>query len=526
MPEPSNPNLATQSAEEFVTGMLDAAAYPHPVADLRMIETHLSWVFLAGEFAYKVRKPVTLDFVDFSSPAARQADCDTEWRLNRRLAPDLYLGVVPIFHDPTSGAIRVSGRSEEQGAPIEHAVRMRRFDQRDLLSTMALDRRLGPQEIDSLADLIADFHKAAPPADSDTDYGTPARIRRTLDDCAAGIVARSPDPRQTSASLSLLSRTADQLEKAFASRRRTGHIRECHGDLHLGNIVMFEGKPTPFDCLEFSEPLRWIDTMHDVAFLFMDLLASNHPQLAYRLINRYLERCADYGGLPLLPFYASMRALVRARVLLERAHQLEETRTPELAAAQRDEAHRLLDLSQRLLSRHDGCIVLMHGLSGSGKSTRAAQLAEADGMIRVRSDVERLHSGRANAAGRYTPHAIDQTYRRLAAICKVGVGAGFPMIADATFLAERQRKRFFVLARRLGVPIVIVDCAAAPSVLRMRIQSRMRDGQDASEADLSVLSAQMATQQPLSAEELTWVMPDGTCPVLPWVFRRQSPQSS
>ncbi|WP_296225664.1 AAA family ATPase [Ralstonia sp. UBA689] len=522
MPELSNSPLTSQDAEALVAGMLDAAAYPHPAADLRMIETHLSWVFLAGAFAYKVRKPVTLDFVDFSSPAARQADCDTEWRLNRRLAPDLYLGVVPISRDPATGAIRVSGRGE----PIEYAVCMRRFHQQDLLSTMALDRRLGPREIDSLADLIADFHRAAPLADLDTDYGTPARIQRTLEDCAAGAVARSTDLRQASDSIALLSRQAALLEKAFASRRRTGHIRECHGDLHLGNIVLLDGKPTPFDCLEFSAPLRWIDTMYDVAFLFMDLLASNHPQLAYRLINRYLERCGDYGGLPLLPFYASMRALVRARVLLERAHQLEEKHTPELAAAQRDEAHRLLDLSQSLISRRDGCILLMHGLSGSGKSTRAAELAESEGMIRARSDTERRHGGCTNPADRYTPRAIDQTYRRLAAICKIGVSAGFPVIADATFLAERQRKRFFALARRLGVPILIADCAADPSVLRMRIRSRMRDGRDPSEADLSVLSAQMASQQPLTAEERAHVVPGGIRLVLPYLKRMLAKQSA
>lgn len=526
MSEHSNSTLATQSAEALVAGMLDAPAYPHPAADVRMIETHLSWVFLAGAFAYKVRKPVTLDFVDFAPLAARRADCDEECRLNRQLAPDLYLGVVPIFADPDTGAIRVDGQGKEQDEPIEYAVRMRRFHQRDLLSTMALDRRLGPLEIDSLGDLIADFHKAAPLAGLDTDYGTSARIQRTLEDCAEGVVARSTEPQQVSTGIDLLRRKAEQLEQAFASRQRSGHIRECHGDLHLGNIVLLDGKPTPFDCLEFSAPLRWIDTMYDVAFLFMDLLASNHPQLAYRLINRYLERGGDYGGLPLLPFYASMRALVRARVLLERAHQLEQERTPELAATQRNEAHRLLDLSQSLLGRRDGCIILMHGLSGSGKSTRAAQLAEAEGMIRARSDTERRHGSRVNAADRYTPRAIDQTYRRLAAICKVGVGAGFPMIADATFLAERQRKRFFALARRLGVPIVIADCAAAPRVLRMRILSRVRGGQDVSEADLSVLSAQMATQQPLTAEERAHVVPGGTRRVIPWLKRMLAKQSA
>lgn len=513
MAERPSPTSATQIAEALPACMLDARAYPHPATHLRMIETHLSWVFLAGAFAYKVRKPVTLDFVNFGSLAARRADCDEEWRLNRQLAPDLYLGVVPISRDAVSGAVHMNGHGE----PFDYAVCMRRFHQRDVLSEMARNQQLGPETIDPLADLIADFHGAAPVAPPSSDYATPARIRRTLEDCAAGVAALSTDAQRTSATLSLLRQHADRLDKAFASRRRTGHIRECHGDLHLGNIVMVEGRPTPFDRLEFSAPLRWIDTMYDVAFLFMDLVASGLAGLAYRLINRYLERCGDYGGLAVLPFYAAMRALVRARVLLERAHQLEND--PELAAPHRDEAHRLLDLARDLLSRSDGCIILMHGLSGSGKSTQAAQLMEAECMIRVRSDAERRRGICANAVDRYASHAIDQTYRRVAAICRIGVRAGFPMIADATFLAHGQRSRFFTLARRLGAPFAIVDCAAEPEVLRVRIRARMHAGRDASEADLSVLDAQMATQQPLTAEERTYVIRCATRPLLPSLGR-------
>jgi len=501
----------TQPAEALVARMLEAAAYPHPAADLQMIETHLSWVFLAGEFAYKVRKPIKLDFVDFSTLRARQIDCEEECRLNRRLAPALYLGVVPISRDPATGAIRVNG----QGVPCEYAVRMRRFAQQDVLSALAHDARLRPEEIDALADLIADFHATAPVARAGSDAGTPASIRCTLEDCAAGVVALSTEPPIAAAAISLLRQQASRFEETFSSRLRCQHIRECHGDLHLGNIVLINGRPTPFDCLEFSPSLRWIDTMYDTAFLFMDLLAAGLHGLAYRMINRYLERCGDYGGLTVLPFYASMRALVRARVLLERAHQLDGT--PDLAAKPRAEARRMLDLSRELLCRNDACILLMHGLSGSGKSTRAAQLAEAEGMIRVRSDVERQRVRHATAVDRYLPRALERTYRRLAAICKLGARAGFPMIADATFLAERQRRRFFLLARRSGVPLAIMDCVADVDTLRMRIRNRMRGGHDASEADLHVLEAQIATQQPLNVEERAHVIPGETSPVVPYM---------
>lgn len=520
MAEQALPTPFTRPAQALVAGMLEATAYPHPAADLQMIETHLSWVFLAGEFAYKVRKPVKLDFVDFSSLAARQIDCEEECRLNRRLAPELYLGVVPISQDAGTGAVCVNG----QGSPFEYAVCMRRFAQHDLLKARARDGRLAPQDIDALADLIADFHATAPVAASCADDGTPASIRRTLEDCAAGVITLSPEPPTAATTVSLLRQHADRLEKTFASRRRTRHIRECHGDLHLGNIVLIGNQPTPFDCLEFSPQLRWIDTMYDTAFLFMDLLASGLHRRAYRLINRYLERCGDYGGLAVLPFYASMRALVRARVLLERTHQL--GGTPELAAPYHDEARRMLNLSRALLCRNEACIILMHGLSGSGKSTRAAQLAEAEDMIRVRSDIERQRNHCANAVDRYTPSAVVQTYRRLAAICKVGVNAGFPMIADATFLTERQRGRFFVLARRLGVTIAIADCVADADTLRTRIRTRLQSGLDASEADLRVLNTQMAAQQPLSVKERAHVVPGGAHSVLPCVRSMQSPDAS
>ncbi|WP_439890790.1 AAA family ATPase [Ralstonia sp. 25C] len=519
MTAPSNPMLAAHvaplapDANALVASLLTAAAYPHPAGRPRLIETHLSWVFLAGEFAYKIRKPVVLDFVDFSSLAARRADCEEEWRLNHPLAPGLYLGVVPLTRDAGTGAIRVGG----YGDTVDYAVRMRRFHQHDVLRAMALERRLGPQQIDSLADLIADFHSAAPIADASTEYGTAARIRRTLEDCADAVLALCTDLQRAKAAVSLLRQHAERLGPALQSRTRTRHIRECHGDLHLGNIVLIGTRPTPFDCLEFSAALRWIDTMYDTAFLFMDLLALDLPDLAYRLINRYLERSADYGGLAVLPFYAAMRALVRARVLLERAHQLEDA--DEEATTQRDEAHRLLDLSVSLLTCNDGCLILMHGLSGSGKSTRAAQYAEAEQMIRVRSDVERQRRHHANAAERYTPHAVDRTYRRMAAICRIGVRAGFPMIADATFLAHHHRDPFFALAKRLGVPVAIADCAATLNVLQARITARARRGTDASEADLAVLDGQISSQQPLSDDELRHVIPAAVSAVLPWVLR-------
>ncbi|MBB3010021.1 bifunctional aminoglycoside phosphotransferase/ATP-binding protein [Cupriavidus alkaliphilus] len=481
-------------------------AYPNPAPAIRVIETHISRVFLAGDFAYKVRKPVRFDFVDFSTAQARRDDCETELRLNRRFAPALYLDVVPIVAVPTPGSVRVGG----SGMPIEHAVRMRRFDQQDLLSARIAADRLEPGHIDALARSIAAFHQAQPPAAHSDGFGTPARIDATLAECLGGIGRLAQDTRLARRVAQRARSEAARLAGAFRARLRNGHVRECHGDLHLGNIVLLDGVPTPFDCLEFDAALRWTDTISDLAFPVMDLLHHGRPALAYRLLNGYLEQSGDYGALAVLPFYLAMRALVRARVLLERACQ-QHAAGASMAPAQA-EAGRLLALAWRCLNRRRGPMVLMHGLSGSGKSTAAAQMSEAGAMVRVRSDAVRksLHRGVAPASGWYAASETARTYRRLLAVCRLGCRAGFPMIADATFLVRAERERFGAQALRLGVPFAIVTCEASPETLRARIAARARAGRDLSDADNGVLAWQMRVQEPLTEAERACVASPGS----------------
>jgi len=480
------------------------AAYPHPVQDIHVIETHISRVFLAGQFAYKVRKPVKFDFVDFSTAQARHADCETELRLNRRFAPELYLDVTPIVAGETPGSIMVGGR----GVPIEYAVRMRRFAQQDLLIERLKAGRLDAAHIDSLARSIARFHAAQPCAAPHDDFGTPARIDATLSECLGGL-ARLPAEHGLAAQIAPAMRArAKALLGAFRTRHRNSHVRECHGDMHLGNIVLLNNNPTPFDCLEFDPRLRWIDTISDLAFPFMDLLHHGRRDLAYRLLNVYLESSGDYAGLALLPFYVAMRALIRARVLLERAQQQHATGMTANAAP--DESRSLLELAFKYLCRPAAPLVGMHGLSGSGKSTVAARMSEANGMVRVRSDVERKrlrHCGDPAHGGWYADNMTERTYRRLLAICRIGCTAGFPMIADATFLSRDQRERFASQARRLKVRFSIVDCEAPVETLRVRIEARALARQDPSDADLAVLAWQLRTRDPLTAAERTCVVP-------------------
>jgi aminoglycoside phosphotransferase family enzyme/predicted kinase len=477
--------------------MLQPAVYGDPAGGVQLIETHISQVFLAGDYAYKLRKPVRFDFVDFSTLSARKADCENELRLNRRLAPRLYLDVVPVVAGAEPGSVRVGGA----GDVIESAVRMRRFDQRDVLLSMVQENRLDAAVIESLAHELAGFHSAAPVATAALGYGTASRVAETLCDCAIALLRLSEGSELVRRVIARMHERGDVLGPVFTSRLRNGRVRECHGDLHLGNIVMIDGVPTPFDCLEFAPALRWSDTIHDAAFVFMDLLAHDRADLGWRFMNAYLERGGDYGGMVLLPFYAALRALVRARVMLERARQEGATTCPEAEA--------LLALAVELLERKPVRLYLMHGVSGSGKSTVAVRIAETQGAIRVRSDAERRRLRRRHklpAGDRYAEHEVDRVYRRLRAVSRLGVRAGFTMIADATFLTRRRRKSFVELARRLGIPVTIVHCDAEPDALRQRIAKRDQEGRDPSEAGLEVLERQLREQEPFDADELAHVV--------------------
>lgn len=487
----------------LTAALLRPQAYPDPVPAVEMIETHISRVFLAGDFAYKVRKPVRFDFVDFSTAQARHDDCESELRLNRRFAPHLYLDVVAIVPGPLPGSVRVGGAGE----PIAHAVRMRRFDQRNLFSALAAQGRLLPAHVDALGRGMAAFHRTLPPAAPADGFGTPARIGATLAECLGGIERLTRAPRLAGRVAARARGEAVRLAGAFEARLRSGHVRECHGDAHLRNIVLLDGVPTLFDCLEFNAALRWTDTVSDLAFPVMDLLQHGERALAYRLLDGYLEQSADFGALAVLPFYLAMRALVRARVLLEQAAQ-QQAGDAAMTQAQ-TQARRLLALAWRCLARHRGAIVLMHGLSGSGKSTVAARMCEAAAMVRVRSDAVRktLHHCEMPAEGWYAPREMARTYRRLLAICRLGARAGFPMIADATFLLHAERARFVAQARRLRVPFAIVECEASPDMLRARLAARARTGGDLSDADDAVLAWQMRIREPLTEAERACLAP-------------------
>jgi hypothetical protein len=488
----------------LVDRLRESSRYPHPADPVELIETHISWVLLAGEYAYKLKKPVDLGFLDFTTLDARKRFCDEELRLNRRTAPALYLEVVPIGgtpDDPRLGATPA----------IEYAVKMRRFDQDALLDRVAKRGALTPAQVDALASAVADFHARVERAPHESAWGSPERVAAFAEqnfDYIDPLATAPVDVEHLERLRTWTGHEFTERREIFAERRRAGFVRECHGDLHLGNIALVAGAPVAFDCIEFNADLRWIDVMSEVAFLVMDLLDHRLDALAWRCLDRYLELTGDYEGLAVVRFYLVYRAMVRAKVACIRVQQ------PGLDAAAQarvtGEYRGYFELARRLAESARPAIVLMHGLSGSGKTAVAQALLEQLGAIRVRSDVERkrLHGrgalARTHAAldtGVYGPEATRRTYDRLAAAARAIVDAGSPAIVDAASLRRTDRDAFRDLAHALGVPFAIATCAAPEAVLRARVAARERAGTDASEATTAVLARQIATQEPLGADE-------------------------
>jgi len=477
-------------------------AFSHPVGDaVPCIETHISWVLLAGEHAYKLKKPLVLDVLDFSTLALRHAACEEELRINRRTASDLYLEVVPITG--TIRAPRVGGI----GLVLDWAVHMRRFDQAALCSRLIEQDGLLPAHIDQLARQVADFHADAEVAPPDGRFGQPAVVRDVVHQNFGALDAlEDADLCKTRDAVARWSEAEGAvLTPLLAQRLADGHVRECHGDLHLGNLVLIKGAPQLFDAIEFNPALRWIDVMADVAFLVMDLQARGRADLAWRFLNAYLEQTGDYAGLRVLPYYLSYRAMVRAKVAALRLAQLEgDARRP---VAQ--ELARYLRLAEQFTQPRGRWLWLTCGVSGSGKSSQTQPLIEARGVVRLRSDVERKRlfglRPQSSSAGRaeslYTAEATHRTYGRLAALARAVLHAGLPVLVDATFLRRTERDDFRGLARELGVPCLILAFDAPEAVLRARVRQRALAGGDASEADEAVLAAQLTHREELAADE-------------------------
>jgi aminoglycoside phosphotransferase family enzyme/predicted kinase len=461
-----------------------------PVA---LVETHISWVLLTHTLAFKLKKPVRLPFLDFGSVQARKHFCEEELRLNRRFAPALYIDVAPVCG--TRDAPCIGG----DGTPIDHVVRMRRFPASSLLLDLLATDRLEPAQLDGFAQRLAVLHGSAERATAMSGFGSPERVVRAATDLRAALQAQSSDSRL--AALDTWIREQGQaLHMAWIARQQGGAVRECHGDLHMANVVLADGALTPFDCIEFDPALRWIDVMSDVAFLTMDLKAHGRADLAFRFLDAWLQHSGDYAGLQVWRFYEVYRALVRAMASGLGPRDPQGAVRPDYLAC-----------AAQLAQQPGGGARLMitHGFSGSGKSSVASQLLCAAGAVRLRSDVERKRlyglGPLARSAGLgldiYGAQATRRAFERLQACARDALLAGYPVIVDAAFLRGAERQRFRTLATELRMPFTILDCCADTETLRHRVATRDAAGTDASEAGLAVLERQLESHDPLEANE-------------------------
>ena len=492
-------------SDVLIQALRQAARYDHPVGEIELHETHISWILLTGDYAYKIKKPVDFgSFLDFSTLQKRHALCEQEVRLNRRLAPSLYLDVIPISGTPEAPLL------DDDSAPFEYAVKMRQFSNRHLFSSLQAEGALSMELLDDLVDQLVDFHEQVDRAGATCHHGWGDSTREIMAREFSLIGERLPSPEDRTRLEALQERVNEmeaRLAPVFAERHREGFVRETHGDLHLGNAVRHQGRALLFDGIEFNDALRWNDVGCDLAFLLMDLEARGELMLARHALNRYLELCGDYALVRVLNYYKIYRALVRAKVAMLRHAE------PGLPGDERTavwaEYQRYLSLAEGYSEFRFPYLLIGVGVSGSGKSRFTGEMVRRLGGVRLRSDVERKRlygfspqaDSRQGGVDIYTPQATERTYQRLAHLSGILFEAGLSVCVDATCLKQAQRDLLADQAEARGLAVMIISFEADEATLRARIEKRARLGEDPSEASLAVLERQLAHFEPFSDEE-------------------------
>lgn len=491
-------------SQALIAAMQNPAFFPHPVEQFQVIETHISWVLLTGPFAYKIKKPVNFGFLDFTELSAREHFCKEELRLNQRLTQGLYLEVLPISGSVDAPELGGSGPA------IEFALKMRQFPQSQLLSEVQGRGELTEAHIDGLAKQIAEFHSATPAVAANHPLCSPeaivAPMRQNFEQIRP-MLKDAADLQQLEALEAWTEANYARLETLLAKRAANGSIRECHGDIHLGNATLLDDQVVLFDCIEFNEPFRLIDIALDAAFLAMDLEDRGLKTHAWRFINAWLEHTGDYAALELLNFYKAYRALVRAKVaLFSLAHQTDAVQKAVTLRQYRNYAN----LAEHYSAIPSRFLAITNGVSAVGKSHVAMRLVEALGAIRLRSDVERkrLFGEQNNAdlgklsAGIYSQDASADTYQRLHQLAEAALRAGFPVVIDATYLKQAQRDAASQVAEACGAPFLILECSAPDDIIASWLEHRKAAGTDPSDATMTVVQAQQANREVLSESEL------------------------
>jgi uncharacterized protein len=478
---------------QLIASLQQRSCYPHPVQRIEVRETHISWVILTGEFAYKIKKPVRLSFLDFSTLELRKRYCDEELRLNRRFAPALYLEVVAITGSPSTPQI------DGDGPAIEYAVKLRQFDPEQELSALLNHAAVDGHELAVFGARLAQIHASSPAYPA---AGAAAHAWRLVYTNFQEFQAQaSSQDDESNLLVRWLATEHARIAPVLEARGLAARVRECHGDLHAGNVVRLEGALAAFDCLEFAAELRRLDVADDLSFLVMDLTVRGHATLAYAFLSGWLEENGDYAAVELLAFFCVHRALVRAKVAMLSGddHAARSYRTFARAALEPQRPQ----------------LIVMCGLSGSGKTWLSTRLIEALRAVRIRSDVERKRlaglrahesSAAASNGGIYTQAFNDRVYERMLEAAAMILRAGEHAIIDAAFLKRSERRRFIALAAQLQIPVTIVHCMAPEAELRSRLIQREASGNDASEAGVELLSNQVGYWESFADDECEVVL--------------------
>jgi aminoglycoside phosphotransferase family enzyme/predicted kinase len=501
----------------LVRALMQPEVYPHPCGEIRLVETHISYIFLTGDYAYKMKKPLNLGFLNFSELEKREFFCHEEVRLNSRTAPDIYLGVVSIGGSPAHPVMNGSGEA------FEYAVRMKQFPEEGLLDRQLREGALTAEKVVELAERAAELHeKIAVSGEADV-FGSPDCVSIWALENFQQLEAKLRGAERLARLSGLKNWTEDWIEEhreLLQARKDGGFVRECHGDLHLGNITEIKGEVVLFDGIEFNDEIRWIDVINEMAFLFSDFEHRGAEGLGWVALNRYLEMTGDYAGLELFAFYRLYRLMVRAKIDSLRLAQvgLDQAEREELES----EVEIYLKQGEAVTALGKPTLVLMRGLSGSGKSYISSRLIGELQAVRIRSDLERKRlyqvaelgrSGSEVGEGIYSVEASRKTFEEVERLTRTVLSAGYHTIVDATFLKTDLVQRFRAVAATCGVQVRILDVRAPEKLLRERLSLRAEKGRDVSEADQSVLTEQLKKYEELDGPDV--IVVDGVSPPSP-----------
>jgi aminoglycoside phosphotransferase family enzyme/predicted kinase len=504
----------------LIERLADPAAYSYPVKDVEVHQTHISAVFLAGPHAYKIKKPVSPGFLDFSTLDKRRHFCEEEVRLNRRLAPHVYLGVVPIVESPQAGV-----QVEAEGEVVEWAVKMQRLPENATFLERLRRGEITVAHVESLARKIAAFHRQAETNDRVTAFGrfdAVAKIILDIYDLAHPQVGTTVSRAVFNRLRALAETTLARFRPLMKARAERGVTRDCHGDLHLDHVYLFPDRDPPadlviIDCIEFNERFRCIDPVADMAFPFMDFAFCRRRDLARVLASTYFRASGDEEGPALLPMYAAYRATVRGAV---EGLLLTEKEVPEAeraAALVRSGAHWLLALAELEEPSGRPCLVLVTGLPGTGKSVLGRGLAQQAGFCAIRSDLVRkelagLPTQEPTPASfretLYSPDWDERTYAECLRRAEAKLFEGKRVLIDATFREDRRRAAFLEAAARRGVPGVLLLCQAEPETVRKRLEARRADASDANWPIYQVVAERWEEPGPFAQQVLHAIRTD------------------